>query len=121
MKSLAPLCNLLLMIMVSIWTVLLWDPALLALLLALELGLLAVAGQHQRLCQPPQPPELSLRPELPPPALPDFRSNPPTSSPCQQCTEIGTARVAAMAAFWLSSAASSSALPSAERVGAFVF
>ena len=45
MKSLAPLCNLLLMIMVSIWTVLLWDPALLAILLALELGLLACAGQ----------------------------------------------------------------------------
>lgn len=35
-----------------------------------SLLLLAVAGQHQRLCQPPQPPELSLRPELPPPALP---------------------------------------------------
>lgn len=51
MKSLAPLCNLLLMIMVSIWTVLLWDPALLAILLALELGLLAVAGQLGKLAK----------------------------------------------------------------------
>ena len=51
MKSLAPLCNLLLMIMVSIWTVLLWDPALLAILLALELGLLACAGQLGKLAK----------------------------------------------------------------------
>ena len=51
MKSLAPLCNLLLMIMVSIWTVLLWDPVLLAILLALELGLLAVAGQLGKLAK----------------------------------------------------------------------
>ena len=51
MKSLAPLCNLLLMIMVSIWTVLLWDPALLAILLVLELGLLAVAGQLGKLAK----------------------------------------------------------------------
>ena len=49
MKSLAPLCNLLVTIVVSVWTVLIWDPALLALMLAAELILLAQAGQLQKL------------------------------------------------------------------------
>ena len=41
MKSLAPLCNLLVTIVVSVWTVLIWDPALLAIMLVAELILLA--------------------------------------------------------------------------------
>lgn len=49
MKSLAPLCNLLVTIVVSVWTVLIWDPALLAIMLAAELILLAQAGQLQKL------------------------------------------------------------------------
>lgn len=49
MKSLAPLSNLILMIMVSVWTVLIWDPAVLAFLLVLEIGLLAYAGQLRKL------------------------------------------------------------------------
>ena len=49
MKSLAPLCNLLVTIVVSVWTVLIWDPALLAIMLAAELMLLAQAGQLQKL------------------------------------------------------------------------
>jgi len=49
MKSLAPLCNLLVTIVVSVWTVLIGDPALLALMLAAELVLLAQAGQLQKL------------------------------------------------------------------------
>ena len=49
MKSLAPLCNLLVTSVVSVWTVLIWDPALLALMLAAELILLAQAGQLQKL------------------------------------------------------------------------
>lgn len=49
MKSLAPLSNLILMIMVSVWTVLIWDPVVLALLLILETGLLACAGQLRKL------------------------------------------------------------------------
>lgn len=49
MKSLAPLCNLLLTIMVSIWTVLIWDPVLLAVLLAVEMALLGYAGQLRKL------------------------------------------------------------------------
>jgi hypothetical protein len=35
-----------------------------------DLRLLAVAGQYQRLVQPPEPPVLNLRPDLPPLALP---------------------------------------------------
>lgn len=49
MKSLAPLSNLILMIMVSVWTVLIWDPAVLAFLLVLETCLLAYAGQLRKL------------------------------------------------------------------------
>lgn len=49
MKSLAPLCNLLVTIIVTVWTVLIWDPALLTLMLAAELILLAQAGQLQKL------------------------------------------------------------------------
>ena len=49
MKSLAPLCNLLVTIVVSVWTVLIWDPALLALMLAAEMVLLTQAGQLQKL------------------------------------------------------------------------
>ena len=49
MKSLAPLCNLLVTIVVSVWTVLIWDPALLAIMLVAELILLAQAGQLQKL------------------------------------------------------------------------
>ena len=49
MKSLAPLCNLLVTIVVSVWTVLIWDPALLAIMLAAEMVLLAQAGQLQKL------------------------------------------------------------------------
>ncbi len=35
-----------------------------------DLRLLAVAGQFQRFVQPPQPPALNLRPDLPPLSLP---------------------------------------------------
>ena len=52
MKNLAPLSNLLLMIMVSVWTVLIWDPAPLAGMLAVELALLAHAGQLRKLLKP---------------------------------------------------------------------
>lgn len=37
-----------------------------------DLRLLAVAGQHQRLCRPPQPPVLTLRPDLPAAPLPSL-------------------------------------------------
>jgi energy-coupling factor transport system permease protein len=49
MKSLAPLCNLIMTVMLSIWTVLLWDPIPLALLLAAEMILIVVAGQAKKL------------------------------------------------------------------------
>jgi len=49
MKSLAPLCNLLLTIAVSVWTVLIWDPASLAVMLAVQIALLAYAGQLRKL------------------------------------------------------------------------
>lgn len=49
MKKLAPLCNLILTVMLSIWTVLLWDPALLALLFLAEVVLIALAGQIKKL------------------------------------------------------------------------
>lgn len=49
MKSLAPLCNLLVTIVLSIWTVLLWDPTALAAMLAAEIALLAYAGQLRKL------------------------------------------------------------------------
>ena len=52
MKSLAPLCNLLLTIMLSVWTVLLWNPLPLAALLALELILIGYAGQAGKLAKP---------------------------------------------------------------------
>ena len=51
-KNLAPLCNLLLTIMLSIWTVLLWDPMPLAALLAVELILIGYAGQAGKLARP---------------------------------------------------------------------
>ena len=51
MKILAPLCNLIVTIMISIWTVLIWDPLLLAILLAVELVLLAYAGQLLKLAK----------------------------------------------------------------------
>ena len=49
MKTLAPLCNLLLTIALSVWTVLIWDPAPLAIMLAVEIALLAYAGQLRKL------------------------------------------------------------------------
>jgi energy-coupling factor transport system permease protein len=49
MKNLAPLCNLLVTIMLSVWTVLIWDPAPLAFMLISELALLAYAGQIRKL------------------------------------------------------------------------
>ena len=49
MKSLAPLCNLLVTIVVSVWTVLIWTTALLAIMLTAELMLLAQAGQLPKL------------------------------------------------------------------------
>ena len=52
MKKLAPLCNLLLTIMLSVWTVLLWDPMPLAALLAVELILIGYAGQAGKLARP---------------------------------------------------------------------
>ena len=51
-KKLAPLCNLLLTIMLSVWTVLLWDPMPLAALLAVELILIGYAGQAGKLARP---------------------------------------------------------------------
>jgi len=51
MKTLAPLCNLLLTIAVSVWTVLIWDPAPLAVMLAVEIALLAYAGQLRKLAK----------------------------------------------------------------------
>lgn len=51
MKSLAPLCNLLLTIAVSIWTVLIWDVAYLTAMLAAEIVLLANAGQLRKLAR----------------------------------------------------------------------
>ena len=49
MKTLAPLCNLILTVMLSIWTVLIWDPFLLAMLLCLEIILIVYAGQARKL------------------------------------------------------------------------
>ena len=49
MKSLAPLCNLIFTVALSIWTVLLWDPIPLVLLLAAEMVLIALAGQAKKL------------------------------------------------------------------------
>jgi len=49
MKTLAPLCNLILTVMVSIWTVLVWDPVLLAAMLAIEIILIIYAGQARKL------------------------------------------------------------------------
>ena len=51
MKSLAPLCNLLLTIAISVWTVLIWNPTPLAGMLAAEIGLLAYAGQLRKLAK----------------------------------------------------------------------
>ncbi len=51
MKSLAPLCNLLLTIAVSIWTVLIWDLTPLTVMLAAEIALLAYAGQLRKLAK----------------------------------------------------------------------
>ena len=51
MKTLAPLCNLLLTIAISVWTVLIWDPAPLAVMLAAEIALLAYAGQLRKLAK----------------------------------------------------------------------
>lgn len=52
MKKLAPLCNLTLTVLLSVWTVLLWNPLLLAALLALELMLIGYAGQAMKLARP---------------------------------------------------------------------
>ena len=52
MKNLAPLSNLLLTIMLSVWTVLIWEPLPLAAMLAVELILLGVAGQAGKLARP---------------------------------------------------------------------
>ena len=49
MKTLAPLCNLILTVMVSVWTVLIWDPAILAAMLAAEIVLIVYAGQARKL------------------------------------------------------------------------
>ena len=49
MKTLAPLCNLILTVMVSIWTVLIWNPFLLAMMLCLEIMLIVYAGQARKL------------------------------------------------------------------------
>lgn len=51
MKSLAPLCNLILTIVISVWTVLIWDPVQLAVMLAAEIALLAYAGQLGKLAK----------------------------------------------------------------------
>lgn len=52
MTSLAPLCNLALMLAVSVWTVLLWEPAPLGVMLAVELALLAQARQLRKRGRP---------------------------------------------------------------------
>lgn len=52
MKKLAPLCNLMFTIMLSVWTVLLWNPLPLAALLAIELILIGLAGQAKKLARP---------------------------------------------------------------------
>lgn len=49
MKTLAPLCNLIVTVMLSIWTVLIWDPAPLAAMLAVEIVLIIYAGQARKL------------------------------------------------------------------------
>ena len=49
MKKLAPLSNLILIVMISIWTVLFWDPAILSLLLLMEVLLIVYAGQARKL------------------------------------------------------------------------
>ena len=49
MKKLAPLCNLILTIVVSIWSVLIWDPFILAALLVAEIVLIVYAGQARKL------------------------------------------------------------------------
>lgn len=49
MKKLAPLSNLLLTVMLSIWTVLVWNPAVLVVFLAAEVILIAAAGQIRKL------------------------------------------------------------------------
>ena len=49
MKTLAPLCNLILTVMLSIWTVLIWDPFQLAMMLCLEIILIVYAGQARKL------------------------------------------------------------------------
>jgi energy-coupling factor transport system permease protein len=49
MKTLAPLCNLIVTVMLSIWTVLIWDPAPLAAMLAAEIVLIVYAGQARKL------------------------------------------------------------------------
>ena len=49
MKRLAPLCNLILTIVVSIWSVLIWDPSILAALLVAEIVLIVYAGQARKL------------------------------------------------------------------------
>lgn len=51
MKTLAPLCNMLLTIAISVWTVLIWDPVPLAVMLAVEIVLLAYAGQLRKLAK----------------------------------------------------------------------
>lgn len=49
MKSLAPLCNLIFTVVLSIWTVLLWNPIPLAALLVVEMLLIIAAGQAKKL------------------------------------------------------------------------
>jgi energy-coupling factor transport system permease protein len=52
MKNLAPLCNLIVTIMLSVWTVLIWNPLPLAAMLAVELILIGYAGQAGKLVRP---------------------------------------------------------------------
>lgn len=49
MKSLAPLCNLIITVALSVWTVLLWNPIPLAALLGVEILLIMAAGQAKKL------------------------------------------------------------------------
>lgn len=49
MKKLAPLSNLILTVMISVWTVLVWDPKILGLLFLAETILIAYAGQIRKL------------------------------------------------------------------------
>lgn len=49
MKTLAPLCNLIVTVMLSVWTVLIWDPAPLAAMLVIEIVLIVYAGQARKL------------------------------------------------------------------------